>query len=278
VVELEEQYRVSERRACEVIQIRRSSYRYQSIRDEQVALRLRINEIARVRVRYGYKRIHVLLRREGWQINHKRVYRIYCEEGLNLRAKRPKRCRSAARREQRPAATYYNESWSMDFVTDSLFNGHRFRALTLVDNFSRQCLAIEVGQHIRGEDVVRIMEDLKTRHGVPEFIKVDNGPEFISRELDRWAYENNVTLDFSRPGKPIDNAYIESFNGSFRDECLNTNWFLSLEDAKEKIESWRQDYNDCRPHSSLDNLTPSQYLEEYNAPESRNFPILAGTV
>jgi putative transposase len=277
VVELEEQYRVSERRACEAIQIHRSSYRYQSIRDEQVALRLRINEIARVRVRYGYKRIHVLLRREGWQINHKRVYRIYCEEGLNLRAKRPKQRRSAAQREQRPAATYFNESWSMDFVTDSLFNGHRFRALTLVDNFSRQCLAIEVGQHIRGEDVVRIMEDLKTRYGVPEFIKVDNGPEFVSRELDKWAYENKVTMDFSRPGKPSDNANIESFNGSFRDECLNANWFLSLDDAKEKIESWRQDYNDCRPHRSLDNLTPSQYLEKQSLKNISVFPILAGT-
>jgi putative transposase len=230
VVQLINHYRVSERRACQVIQIGRTSYRYQSIRDEQVPLRLRINEIAKVRVRYGYKRIHVLLRREGWQVNHKRVYRIYCEEGLNLRAKRPKRRRSAAQRLQLPSAVQPNESWSMDFVTDSLFNGHRFRALTLVDNFSRECLAIEVGQHIRGEEVVEVLEKLKDSHGAPDFIKVDNGPEFISKELDKWAYQNKVTLDFSRPGKPIDNAYIESFNGSFRDDCLNTNWFLSLED------------------------------------------------
>ena len=240
-------------------------------------MRLRINEIAKVRVRYGYKRIHVLLRREGWRVNHKRVYRIYCEEGLNLRAKRPKRRRSAAHREQRPVATHLNESWSMDFVTDSLFNGHRFRALTLVDNFSRECLSIEVGQHIRGEDVVRVVDDLKRRHGAPDFIKVDNGPEFISKDLDKWAYENKVTLDFSRPGKPTDNAFIESFNGSFRNECLNTNWFLSLEDAKEKIEDWRQDYNDWRPHSSLDNLTPSQYLEKHDIEKGSVFPILAGT-
>jgi len=277
VVELVDHYRVSERRACQVIQISRTSYSYQSIRDEQVSLRLRINEIAKVRVRYGYKRIHVLLRREGWRVNHKRVYRIYCEEGLNLRAKRPKRRRSAAHREQRPVATHLNESWSMDFVTDSLFNGHRFRALTLVDNFSRECLSIEVGQHIRGEDVVRVVDDLKRRHGAPDFIKVDNGPEFISKDLDKWAYENKVTLDFSRPGKPTDNAFIESFNGSFRNECLNTNWFLSLEDAKEKIEDWRQDYNDWRPHSSLDNLTPSQYLEKHDIQKGSVFPILAGT-
>ena len=227
-------YRVSERRACQVIQISRTSYRYRSIRDEQAPLRMRINEIAKVRVRYGYKRIHVLLRREGWAVNHKKVYRIYCEEGLNLRAKKPRRRRSAAGRVQQPPATFFNESWSMDFVTDSLFNGHRFRSLTIVDNFSRECLAIEVGQHIKGEDVVRVVEGLKTERGLPGYIKVDNGPEFISKELDKWAYENKVTLDFSRPGRPVDNAFIESFNGSFRDECLNTNWFLSLEDARRK--------------------------------------------
>jgi putative transposase len=272
-----DQYRVSERRACQVIQISRTSYRYQSIRDGQAVLRMRINEIARVRVRYGYKRIHVLLQREGWLVNHKRVYRLYCEEGLNLRAKRPRRRRSAAQRIQTPPATFFNESWSMDFVTDSLFNGHRFRSLTVVDNFSRKCLAIEVGQHIRGEDVVGVMERLKAIHGTPSFIKVDNGPEFISKELDKWAYENGVTLDFSRPGKPIDNAYVESFNGSFRDECLNTNWFLSLDDAREKIEVWRREYNEWRPHSSLDNLTPSQYLDEHNAQTRENSLILAGT-
>jgi len=275
---LKEHYRVTERRACKVIRICRTSYRYRSTRDEQVPLRMRISEIARVRVRYGYKRIHVLLRREGWLVNHKKVYRIYCEEGLNLRAKKPKRRRSAAQRVQRPPATFVNESWSMDFVTDSLFNGHRFRSLTIVDNFSRECLAIEVGQHIKGEEVVGVVERMKAIHGRPCFIKVDNGPEFISKELDKWAYENKVTLDFSRPGRPIDNAYIESFNGSFRDECLNTNWFLSLEDAREKIETWRREYNEWRPHSSLDNLTPSQYLEEHKASESRNFPVLAGTV
>jgi putative transposase len=262
VVGLIENYRISERRACQVIQIGRASYRYRSIRDEQVTLRMRINEIAQVRVRYGYKRIHVLLRREGWSVNHKRIYRIYCEEGLNLRAKKPKRRRSAAHRICQPPVTAINESWSMDFVTDSLFNGHRFRALTLVDNFSRECLAIEVGQHIRGEDVVRVVQLLKVRRGLPSFIKVDNGPEFISKELDKWAYENKVTLEFSRPGKPIDNAYIESFNGSFRDECLNVNWFLSLDDARQKIENWRKDYNEWRPHSSLDNLTPRQYFEK----------------
>ena len=158
-------------------------------------------------------------------VNHKRVYRIYCEEGLNLRAKRPKRRVSEAHRVRRQSATSVNGSWSMDFITDSLFNGRRFRALTVVDNFSRECLAIEVGQKIRGEDVVRVMNRLKDTRGIPRSIYVDNGPEFISKELDKWAYEHNVTLDFSRPGKPVDNAFIESFNGSFRDECLNENRF-----------------------------------------------------
>lgn len=150
----------------------------------------------------------------------------------------------------------------MDFVADQLFNGRKFRVLTLVDNFSRQCLATRVGQSIKGIDVVRIMDDVKQNHGItPERIQVDNGSEFISKDLDRWAYENNVTLDFSRPGKPTDNPYIESFNGSFRDECLNTNWFMSLEDAEEKVDAWRYEYNHYRPHSSLNNLTTMEYIE-----------------
>jgi putative transposase len=271
------QYRISERRACRLIQISTSVYRYQAIRDGQAPLRMRINEIAAVRVRYGYKRIHVLLRREGWEINHKRVYRLYCEEGLNLRAKRPKRRVSAAHRVGRRTAVGVNESWSMDFVTDSLFNGRRFRSLTVVDNFSRECLVIRVGQKIRGEDVTRVLNQLKATRGIPRSIYVDNGPEFISKELDKWAYENGVTLDFSRPGKPVDNAFIESFNGSFRDECLNTNWFLSLEDAEEKIESWRREYNEWRPHSSLDNLTPVQYRQINGGRERPNSLTMAAT-
>jgi putative transposase len=256
---LQEQYRISERRSCRLTHISTSVYRYQATRDGQVHLRMRINEIAAVRVRYGYKRIHVLLRREGWEINHKRVYRIYCEEGLNLRAKRPRRRVSAAHRVKVPAATGVNESWSMDFVTDSLFNGRRFRSLAVVDNYSRECLAIEVGQHVRGEDVTRTTDCLKAVRGVPNSIKVDNGPEFISKELDKWAYENRVMLNFIRPGKPIDNAFIESFNGRFRDECLNTNWFISLKHARAVIEEWWKDYNDVRPHSSLQGFTPKEY-------------------
>ncbi len=148
----------------------------------------------------------------------------------------------------------------MYFVADQLFNGRRIRALTIVDNFSRECLAIPVAHSIKGEDVVMTMNAIKQfAKRVPQRIQVDNGSEFISKALDKWAYENEITLDFSRPGKPTDNAFIESFNGSFRDECLNTNWFLSLQDAREKIEAWRQDYNEFRPHSSLNNLTPNEF-------------------
>lgn len=169
---------------------------------------------------------------------------------------------SAAHRVQRPVASTFNDSWSMDFVADSLFNGRRFRALTVVDNWSRQCLAIHIGQSMNGNDVVEVMTALTLAQETPKRIFVDNGSEFISKSLDRWAYENGVTLDFSRPGKPTDNALIESFNGSFRDECLNVNWFLSLDDARQKIERWRQDYNEFRPHTSLGNLTPKEYADQ----------------
>jgi putative transposase len=218
-----------------------------------------MKEIAMVRVRYGFWWIFTLLRREGWVDNHKRVYRLYCLDGLNLRTKRNRRSRAGAHRIERPDLITVNKCWSMDFMTDQLFDGKRFRALTIVDNYSRKCHAIEVGQSLKGIDVVNVMNKITKQAGIlPERIQVDNGSEFISKEFDRWAYEHHVTLDYSRPGKPTDNPFIESFNGSLRDECLNTNWFLSLEDAKEKIESWRRDYNEYRPHISLQGLTPEQ--------------------
>ncbi len=220
---------------------------------------MRIKEIAAVRVRYGYKRIYVLLRREGWKINHKRVYRIYCEEGLNLRAKKKRKRPGAALRIPRQQAQGINDTWSMDFAADSLFNGKRFRVLTVVDNFSRECVAVEVGRSLKGDDVVNVLNRVKEARGVPRSIRVDNGSEFISKAVDKWAYDNKVELDFSRPGRPTDNAFAESFIGSFRDECLNVNWFLSFEDARDKIEAWRQDYNEFRPHSSLGNLTPTDF-------------------
>jgi putative transposase len=154
------------------------------------------------------------------------------------------------------------ECFSMDFVSDALFDGKKFRALTVVDNYSRECLAIYVGQSLKGADVVYVLNQIKMiRNIVPKKIQTDNGSEFISKEMDKWAYENKVTMHYSRPGKPTDNPYVESFNGSFRDECLNAHWFLSLKDAKDKIEIWRKDYNEYRPHSSLNQLTPAQFIE-----------------
>ena len=264
-----DEYRVSIKRAAAVCLLARSLVYYKAHGRDDRAVRQRIKEIAATRVRYGMARIHVLLRREGWCDNHKRVRRIYREEGLNLRLRRPRRNKAARHRSEQPPLTAPNECWSMDFVMDALFDGRRFRALTLVDNFSRECLEIEVGASLKGEDVVRVMKRIKLLRGiVPKRIKVDNGSEFISKALDRWAYQNKVALDFSRPGKPTDNAFIESFNGSFRDECLNVNWFLSLEDAREKIQAFKEEYNHFRPHSALGNLTPIEALDRH--PKARN--------
>jgi putative transposase len=250
----------------------RSVWYNKSVRRSDVDFRRRIVEIANNRIRYGVNRIRALLKREGCKDNKKRIHRIYKEEGLNLRSKRPRRSKVAAHRMERPNLIKPHQFWSMDFVADQLFNGQKFRVLTLVDNFSRQCLSTRVGQSIKGIDVVRIMEDVKQYFCItPERIQVDNGSEFISKHFDRWAYENNIALGYSRPGKPADNSFIESFNISFRDECLNVNWFMSLEDAEEKIETWRYDYNHLRPHGWLNNMTPIEYIK--SRPKSTSISV-----
>lgn len=266
-----DRYRVSERRACAVVGQSRAGWRYRPKPKDDRALLKRIHDIAAARVRYGFWRIYVLLRREGWKVNHKRVYRLYCQAGLNLRTKRPRRRKAAAHRQTRLSASRPNQCWSMDFISDALFNGQRFRALTVVDNFTKECLAIKVGQQLKGEDVVAAMNGLRHQRGLPERIQTDNGSEFISLAMDRWAYEHQVVLAFSRPGKPTDNPFIESFNGSFRDECLNTHWFLSLDDACQKIENWRRDYNHFRPHSSLGDLTPNAFFEHFTRSQHADF-------
>lgn len=264
VGELRKDYQVSQRKACCVLMIARSTFRYAAHKREDRPVRERIRNIAATKVRYGFWRIHVLLRREGWPDNHKRTYRIYREEGLNLRSKRPRRNKAAAHRLERPGLDGLYQCCSMDFVADQLFDGRKFRVLTLVDNFSRECLATHVGQSIKGAEVVTVLEELRIMQSIlPKRIQVDNGSEFISKDLDRWAYDNHVTLDFSRPGKPTDNPFIESFNGSFRDECLNVNWFLSLNDAVEKITSWRHEYNHFRTHSSIGDITPAEMVKRY---------------
>jgi putative transposase len=202
-----------------------------------------------------------MLRREGLRINHQRVHGLYREKGLSMRMRRPRRHVSAARRVERPRTNAANECWSMDFVSDALFDERRIRALAVIDNHTRESLAIEVDQGIAGDQVVRVINRIVANRGAPRSIRVDNGPEFVSRALDQWAYLHQVTLDFSRPGKPTDNAVVESFNGRLRDQCLNTNWFMSLDDAKRKIEAWRTHYNETRPHTALGFVPPGEYAQ-----------------
>jgi putative transposase len=214
--------------------------------------------LAEQRKRFGSPRLHILLKREGLVVNHKRTERLYREEGLALRRKR-RRKGAAGARVTIPPPQRVNEKWSMDFVTDSIVTGRRFRALTIVDDFTRECPTIEVDTSLGGRRVVSVLDRLAEIRGLPKTITIDNGPEFAGRALDEWAYRKGVRLNFIRPGKPIENAYIESFNGRFRDECLNTNWFLSVKHARYVIEEWRKDYNEFRPHSSLKGSTPREY-------------------
>ena len=256
---------VSERRACRTIGMSRASYRYRSVADPQDELRVRLRDLAGARVRYGYRRLWLLLRREGYRVNHKRVYRLYREEGLAIRPKTPRRRRSSRYREARPEAGAPNEVWAMDFVSDALFNGHRFRVLTVVDCHTREALAVVSRESFPAFGVVEVLDCLKRERGAPQTIRCDNGPEFAGRALDQWAYFNGVELDFSRPGKPTDNAYIESFNARLRLELLNASWFLSMADARARIEAWRKEYNEDRPHSSLGDLTPKEFIEQAGA-------------
>jgi putative transposase len=249
---------LSERRACMLTGISSSVYRYVPKPSNDDALRQRLRELATQRKRFGSPMLHLMLKREGLVINHKRTERLYREEGLALRKKR-RRKGAAGVRIMLQAPTRPNERWSMDFVTDSLLTGRRFRALTILDYFSRECLAIEVDTSIGGRRVVGVLERLSDIRGLPEIINLDNGPEFAGKALDEWAYRKGVKLSFIRPGKPVENAYIESFNGRLRDECLNTNWFISLKHARDLIEEWRRDYNEVRPHSSLKGKTPREY-------------------
>ncbi len=252
-------YGIQIRRACRLMQHLRSNYYYRSVRDPQLALRRRMHEIAGTRVRYGYRRIHVLLGREGWQLGRHQAYRIYREEQLQLRSKLPKRRKMVVTRQAKVQPKRPNEAWSMDFVADQLSNGVKFRTLTIVDVFSKESLAIEVGQKLRGEHVVEMLNRLVAQRGAPKYVFVDNGSEFSGRLMDLWAYHYGVRIDFSRLGKPTDNCHIETFNGSFRDECLNVHWFSSLAEAKAIIEDWRRDYNESRPHSALNDMTPLEF-------------------
>ena len=240
-----------------------SSYHYQSRRPDQAGLEARIKAICETRVRYGYRRVHVLLEREGWRINIKKTYRIYNALGLQLRNKTPKRRVKAKLREDRCEATGPNETWAMDFVHDQLATGRKIRILTVVDTFTRYSPVIDPRFTYRSEKVVEALDQACARLGYPKAIRVDQGTEFVSRNLDLWAYAHGVTLDFSRPGKPTDNAFIEAFNGRFRAECLNAHWFLTLDDARMKMEEWRRYYNEDRPHGG----NPQQVPDSVQLPD-----------
>lgn len=250
---------MSERRACRLVQLSRSTKRRLPKRQNDADFVRRLRELAELRRRFGYRRLHALLRREGVKVNHKKLRRIYREEKLMVRSRKKSKVRSIIRAPLTKAGRP-NERWSMDFVSDQLGpSGRRFRVLTVVDSFTRECVLLYVDFSIPGATVVRELRHAADIRGKPTAITIDNGSEFTGKAMDQWAYENKIRLDFIRPGKPQENGFIESFNGKIRDECLNENWFLSLEDARRTIEEWRLDYNENRPHSSLGGLTPNEF-------------------
>ncbi|MGB9285073.1 MAG: IS3 family transposase, partial [Candidatus Sulfotelmatobacter sp.] len=260
VLVMQVEVELSQRRACGLMELYRATCRYRRRRGEDQRLRVRLRELAEARRRFGYRRLQILLQREGWQVNHKRIYRLYVEEKLSLRRKRGRK-RSTVR-QPLPEAVAANQVWSVDFMTDALSSGRRFRTLNVVDDYTRECLAIEVDTSLGGMRVVRVLEELKQRRGLPRQIRSDNGPEFVSRAVDQWAYEQGLRWHTIQPGRPMENGYVESFNGRFRDECLNENWFSDLGDAREKIARWKQDYNEERPHSSLQYRTPVEFAAQ----------------
>jgi len=254
-------YEMSERHACRLVGLARSTNRYRARKaGGDATLRRRLKELAAQRMRFGYRRLTAMLVREGITANHKRVYRLYREEGLamRIRARRRIRWRGPV---ISPTARRPNERWSMDFSSDSVSTGRVIRMLTIVDDCTRKCPAIEVDTSLGGLRVRRVLDRIASERGLPEAIVLDNGPEFRGRALAAWSEERGVRLEFIQPGKPVQNAYAESFNGRLRDECLNANWFTSLSDARRKIESWRQDYNYQRPHSSLNYMPPAQFAK-----------------
>ncbi len=261
---LKSTYKIGTKRACKVVRVNRSGYYYKaSSQPFNTALTIRIKEIAAARIRFGYRRIHVLLKREGYEINHKRVARLYRSCGLALRLTDSRKRKSVQLRERHPSVTGLNQRWAMDFMHDRLSDGRVIRFLTVVDTFSREGLALHVNWRLKARDVIQVLDNICRQRGTPVVINCDNGPEFISLELDLWAQRNHVQLDFSRPGKPTDNAFIESFNGRVRQEFLNTNWFASLEETRVLAAEWLHDYNAERPHRALANLTPRAYAQSY---------------
>lgn len=273
VVHVITRYGISRTRACGLVKLKRSSYYYKAQPRDDEKLRRALKEAAFKHRRWGYRLLMMVLKREGFEDNHKRVYRIYREECLQVKQRKKKRI-SKWRGEKPEQPAEINSRWSMDFIHDSTAVGQKIRMLNILDDYTRRCLRIEVDTSLSGERVTRVLDQLLELHGSPKLILMDNGPEFTGRKLDEWAYRNNIRLQFIQPGKPTQNGYIESFNGTFRNECLNEHWFANLKEAKQIIENWRINYNKYRPHSSLNYLTPEEFagnLEDFIPPRGDNW-------
>jgi putative transposase len=252
---------VSQRRACEALEVDRSSVRYRSIRAPDLELREAMKAVASERRRFGYRRIHVMLQRRGIEMNLKKLRRLYGEEKLQVR-KRGGRKRALGTRRPMLVPDRPNQRWSLDFVSDSFTDGRRFRVLTVVDDHTRECLALVADTSLSGRRVVRELDAVIAQRGRPLTVVSDNGTEFTSMAILRWSQDHGIDWHYIAPGKPMQNGFIESFNGSFRDECLNETLFSSLPEARARITDWKEDYNSQRPHSSLGNLTPDEFARK----------------
>jgi putative transposase len=266
-----EAFGISERRACGLLGVWRSSCRYRRKPDRNEKLRGQLVALAHERPRFGYRRLGVLLSREGQQINHKRLFRVYREEGLSVKRKRRKRLVRTGI--NRPVLTAPNNEWSLDFVYDALATGRSVRVLSIVDNFTRECLALEVDSCFSSQRVTRVLDKVIAQRGTPKALRMDNGPELTSRHFLAWCVEQKIATNYIQPGKPMQNGHIESFNGRLRDECLNASWFRNLFDARGRIASWRDDYNGSRPHSSLAYRTPNDFAAQWQRPSSSSTSI-----
>jgi putative transposase len=260
-VYVQQAYKISERWAFEIAQLNRSSGRYKNHGADNSSLSERIKALALERRRFGYRRIFCLLRREGYCVNKKKVYRLYRTAGLSVHRRKSRKKARGSRLERQPV-TGPNQRWSLDFVFDQLSDGRRIKLMTIVDEYTRENLGVEVERSIKGVDVVRILDKVIGTRGKPGQIQSDNGSEFTSNVVLGWVHQRGIEWRYIEPGKPVQNSYIESFNGRIRDECLNENWFETLHEAKTLIEIWRKDYNETRPHGSLNGLSPSAYAEE----------------
>lgn len=264
-----ERFGLRVRRVCRLIGLWRSTRQYEPTPDpEGERLRVRLKELAERRSTWGCPMLHAVVKREGLVVNHKRTERIYKEERLSLKLRKRRTKKVSELRAPLLPVENPNERWSMDFIHARLISGRRFKSLTIVDDCTRESPEIETDTSLPGRRVVRVLDRLKETRGLPKVIVVDNGPEFSGRVLDDWAWRNGVKLHFIDPGKPVQNPYIESFNATFRKDCLNQNWFYTLEEAREEIEKWRRDYNEFRPHSSLQDLSPSEFIKQFSLTQS----------